>query len=99
MLENPAKCIICGAFWDFQTDWLGGLHATHPVTKCVPRPVPNYEIDTREPTAGERECIECFKIFQPKNRQTCAKVCSPACRKTRRVRQHRDWFANAKRVA
>lgn len=43
--SDAANCPICGAPWDFQTDWLGGLHEVHPVTRCVPKPAPAHVVE------------------------------------------------------
>jgi hypothetical protein len=90
MLKNPQSCEICGAHWDFQTDWLGYVHAQHPVTPCAP-PVYAYEIEPEdEPDPAslpERVCKECNTRFIPGPHRNAARLCSPECRIARRERK------------
>jgi RNA polymerase subunit RPABC4/transcription elongation factor Spt4 len=83
MTEHPAKCPICLAFWDFQTDWLGQVMAIHPVTRCI---APAPAIVVEEDESWERRCIECHEIFSPPHSRAQAKICSARCRKCRALR-------------
>jgi hypothetical protein len=68
-LEDPAKCKVCGAFWDFGSTWLGQIVPIHPVTPCVPRAETwNVECGGCEATIrlasspGRREIFWCSEL-------------------------------------
>ena len=90
MIEHPVACPVCGAAWDYATTWIGELRAIHPVTRCVPKPAPRYEVedeaDYRVPLRP-RKCEECHQVFIPHSRATRSQVvCGSECRKARRER-------------
>jgi hypothetical protein len=91
VMENPAKCPKCLAFWDFGTNWLGQVIEMHPVTPCVP---PVYAPDIPELWEHEyptRECVECTKTFKLKKHSPSQIVCGARCRGIRE--------ANAKKAS
>ena len=89
MIEHPVACPVCGAAWDYATTWLGQLVAIHPVTRCIPKPAPVFEVEDQEPMLGKpRKCEECREMFTPHRFSGRAQiVCGPACRNKRNGRK------------
>lgn len=80
--ENPASCGICGALWDFRTDWIGRLVAQHPVTRCVPRVEGRFV----ECTVCEKEIELLPEANQSDRRRVywCSDACHEVLREKRR---------------
>ena len=88
MTEHPIACPVCGAAWDYATTWLGQLVAIHPVTRCIPKPAPVFEVEDDETWVGRpRKCEECHETFTPQSKATRSQaICGSICRKARRER-------------
>lgn len=98
MIENPAKCPVCRAFWLFDTDQIGQLIARHPPGKCAAPISSVYEKEDEE-ASWERKCIECARMFSPRKGRGNAETCGAKCRKARNHRIAREWNQKHRRAA
>lgn len=86
-LEDPSKCPICLAFWDFGSTWLGQIVAIHPVTPCVIPPAYRYEVDEEAESEKPRKCEECHMVFRPRLSSPSQTICGADCRRVRQERK------------
>ena len=101
---SARNCDVCLRRWDFSTDWLGRVHAIHPIGVCTP-PVYRGEplrIPTSSKPIKRRRCDECKEMFTPSSAFVSTQVllCSAECRNARRTRrrheqkQDAEWWSN-----